>query len=235
MELIRNLKSSSLVTGAGVYIFASIINAAIPFLLLPVLTRYLDPAEYGEVAVYQVWVSLIGAVCGLSIQGAASRKYYDYEEPDKKIGEFIAACLMLLVSSTLLAFVLILPFSGWISETLGLAKSWLLIGVPFAFFNFIIQLRLGQWQVRKLPKRFGVFQISLSLLNMALSLALVVVLTLGVVGRLSGYTASVFIFGMLAAFLLWHDGLIKWCWRPKLIKEAAQSLFQTHRVIAEAS
>lgn len=219
--MLTKFKRSSLVSGAGTYILASMINAAIPFFLLPVLTRYLDPSQYGEVAVFQVWVSLIGAVCGLSVHGAANRKYFDYEEPDQRMGEFIFACLVLLVLSSAILFVIIIFSSFLISKFIGLSQEWLLIGVPFAFCNFLIQIRLGQWQVRKQARKFGVFQIAQSLLNMLLSLFLVVVLLMGVDGRLTGYTLSVLLFGTVAVLLLYRDGLISWSWRPDLMREAA--------------
>ena len=80
----------NLAKGAGVYVIASIINAAVPFLLLPVLTRYLSPAEYGEVALFNVWVSLAGALCGLSVHAAANRKYFS-----DKLGNIICSHLAL--------------------------------------------------------------------------------------------------------------------------------------------
>lgn len=220
MSVVSRLRNSSLVSGAGTYMLANMINAAIPFILLPVLTRYLAPSEYGEVAVFQVWVALIGALCGLSVHGAATRKYYDYDDPDQMIGEFIFACVLLLVLSSVVLFILLLPFSGWISDTIGLSKNWLLTGVLFALCNFLVQLRLGQWQVRKRPKKFGAFQVSMSLLNMLLSLLLVVVFSLGVSGRLAGNTTSVVLFGIAALLLLRRDGLLKLTWRPDLMKEA---------------
>jgi O-antigen/teichoic acid export membrane protein len=86
----------------------------------------------------------------------------------------------------------------------------------------LIQLRLGQWQVRKNPKSFGIFQVLVSLLNMALSLILVVVFTLGVTGRLTGHTTSVILSGIAALFLLRRDGLLTLVWRPDLMKEAVK-------------
>lgn len=220
MQRLQKVKSSSLASGAGSYLIASVMSAAIPFLLLPVLTRYLEPAEYGEVAVFQVWVSLIGALCGLSVHGAAGRKYYDYEEPDKYIGEFLTACLVVLVGSSLLVLLLVAPFSGWLSGIIGLSEKWLYLGVFYAFFNFLIQLRLGQWQVRKEPKKYGAFQVSKSLLDMFLSLFLVAGIMLGVTGRLAGQTSATILFGMLGLLMLWRGGLLGMSWRPDLMREA---------------
>lgn len=219
---IRRLKQSTLVTGAGTYLFANLVNAVIPFLLLPVLTRYLEPSEYGEVAVFHVWVALVGALCGLSVHGAASRKYYDYDEPDKYMGEFITSCLLLLVASTTLVLVVVAPLSQWLSEMLGLSRTWLFIGIPFAFCNFLMQIRLGQWQVRKQPKNYGAFQVMRGVTDMTLSLLLVVSLVLGVTGRLSGFTLAAVIFGILAVLLLYRDNLIVKAWRPDLMREALQ-------------
>lgn len=219
--LLGKMKRSSLVSGAGVYFGTSVINASIPFLMLPILTRYLEPSEYGQVAVFSVWVSLIGAVCGLSVHGAAGRKYYDFDNPDEKIGEFITSCLLLLIGSTLLVSLVIVPLAPFLSDVLGLSQKWILIGVCVAFCNFLISLRMGQWQVRKEPLKYGAFQISRSILDVGLSLILVVMLTLGVTGRLGGMTTAVVIFAILALGSLYRDGLVKKSWRPDYMKEAA--------------
>lgn len=220
-SLIGKLKRSSLVSGAGVYFGTSVINASIPFLMLPILTRYLEPAKYGEIAVFTVWVSLISAICGLSVHGAASRKYYDFDDPDNHIGEFITSCLLLLIASTLLVLLVVVPLSPWISELLGLSRQWVVVGVGLAFCNFLISLRMGQWQVRKEPLKYGAFQISRSILDVSLSLTLVVLLTLGVTGRITGMTFTAGVFAVIALILLYQDGLIKKSWRPEYIKEAA--------------
>ena len=40
-------------SGTLIYLVSNVLNAAIPFALLPVLTRVLDPSEYGQVAMFQ--------------------------------------------------------------------------------------------------------------------------------------------------------------------------------------
>lgn len=220
MILLDKIKKSSLVSGAGTYLAASLINAAIPFLMLPILTRYLAPSEYGEVAVFQVWVALLTALCALGAHGAATRKYYDYDNPDIEMGPFITSCILIGgASSAVLLFILLLA-SEWLSDNIGLSVTWLFFGVPFAFSAFIMQLRLRQWQVRQKPVSYGALQISKSMADMLLSILLVVLLGLGATGRITGSTTAVMLCGLLSAFLLLKDGLIKKTWRPDLIKEA---------------
>lgn len=54
------------------YLVSNILNAIIPFALLPVLTRYLSPEEYGEVAMFQTLLGAMTAFVGLSMAGAAA-------------------------------------------------------------------------------------------------------------------------------------------------------------------
>ena len=220
MRFLTKIRSSSLAGGAATYLTASIINSSIPFFLLPVLTRYLEPSEYGEVAVFQVWVSLLGALCGLSVHSAASRKYYDYKQPEEGMRNFIGACLSLLVVSSSIVFLIVAPISGWVSGIIGLSQNWVLCGVLFCVLNFEIQIRLGQWQVRKKALFFGAFQVALGCMNMVRSLLLVVAFPLGVDGRLTGYSVSTLFFGFLALLLLRRDNLLAMSWKPDLIKEA---------------
>src|SRR5690606_34839927 len=70
-------RNPSLASGASIYLLSNILNAALPFALLPILTRYLGPAQYGEVAMFQTFLATLAAFTGLSVQGAAARKYYD--------------------------------------------------------------------------------------------------------------------------------------------------------------
>lgn len=53
--------SRKLFGNAAIYLGANILNAGIPFLLLPILTRVLTPADYGIVAMFSVVVSILGA------------------------------------------------------------------------------------------------------------------------------------------------------------------------------
>lgn len=220
MQLVRQLTGRSLVGNAGTYLAANLINAAIPLLLLPILTRYLEPSEYGEVAIFQVWVALVGTICGLNVYGAANRKFFDYTQWSDELAEFIFSCLVILLLSSLCVLAVAVLISGWLAEILGLAKTWIVIGVVFATAGFLVQLRLGQYQVRNQARSFGALQVFRAVLDMAMSICLVVVFVLGVSGRLTASTFAAVAAGIIAILLLCRDGLVRWTWRPDLMREA---------------
>lgn len=169
---------------------------------------------------FQVWCSLLAVLCGLSTYSAATRKYYDYDQPDEYMGAYISACVSILLISSLLIAAFLLPSLAFLSGLLGLPEIWILVGILFSAGNFLVQLRLRQWQVRRNPARYGRFQVGLSLLNAGLSLMLVVVFAKGVEGRLIGIFASTLLFGLLGAILLWRDKLLTVTWRPDLMRDA---------------
>lgn len=220
MKLLKKIVGNELFRGSFGYLLASIATSSIPFLLLPILTRYLTPSEYGEVAMFTVWVSLMGALCGLSVHGAASRKYFDVQESKEELGQFIFMCLLILCSTTFLLSCITFFIAPQLSEIVALSPKWLVAGVICAGLGFLVQLRLGQWQVRKRVKSYGVFQISQALVDMSLSLLFVVVLYLGSAGRILGITVTTAIFALIALFLLSRDNLVKISWQPSKAKEA---------------
>lgn len=219
--MLSKLKGKTLLAGSAVYLVSNILNAIIPFALLPVLTRYLSPEEYGEVAMFQTLLGALTAFIGLSMHGAAGRKFYDGNLGKEELAEFIGACLQILLATSLISLVVLLAFSNQFVGWLGLDKQWILLAVLVTASTVIIQLRLGQWQVRKQAVKYGTLQISQSLLNVTLSLGFVVVLSKGSDGRISAQVWAAALFALMALWLLKRGNLLSFLrWRPDYIREA---------------
>lgn len=89
----------------GIYLFSSFLNGIIPFLILPVLTRFLSPSDYGIVAMFSVLITFLAPFTGLSVHGAVYRKYFDLDE--KEIAVYIGnVCFVLLTSSLITGLIL---------------------------------------------------------------------------------------------------------------------------------
>ncbi|MEA1081418.1 lipopolysaccharide biosynthesis protein [Marinobacter qingdaonensis] len=215
------LKGNSLIKGSAVYLFSNILNAAIPFALLPVLTRFLEPAEYGQVAMYQVLLGILGAFVGLNVAGSVARKYYDDFLKTDDLQRFIGACFQIMLLSGAVIFVLMIIFGTDVAFWMGLPVGWVYLAVLVSMAAFAVRLRLLQWQVRKQAVRYGEFQVSQGFVNMALSLTLVVGLLLGSEGRIIALSFTTILFALAAIGLLFRDRLINFLsWSPRLIKDA---------------
>ena len=209
-----------LVSGASTYLLANIVTSAIPFALLPVLTRHMAPAEYGQVAMYQVWLTALGGVIGLSVHGAASVKYFDDGANDRELGRFIGTCFQILLLTTAVALAIAWPLRHALAGWLGLQPEWVLWGVLVAAAGFVVQMRQNQWQIRHQPVPYGVLQIGSGVANAGLSLLLVVMLLQGAQGRVDAQNWTMVGSALVALWLLLKDQLLAWTWRPDHWREA---------------
>ncbi|KPA96679.1 lipopolysaccharide biosynthesis protein [Pseudomonas asplenii] len=189
------------------YASANVINSAIPFFLLPVLTRVLSPGEYGIVAMLTTVMSVLSAFTGLSLHGAVSVRYFDRETNHPR---FLGTSLAVLSGSTLLTLLVVFFVSSPLSRWVNLPVEWLLVAVLASAAQTIMQIRLVVWQVKNQVLRYGIFQISQTLFNLSLSLGLVLVLGMGWEGRGLGLVSAVFLFGLLALYSLQRAGGIDW-------------------------
>ena len=212
---------SNLFKGTSIYLLSNIINLIIPFLLLPILTRYLTPAEYGQMAMFLMVVSGFSAFVGLSVHGASSRKYFDFQNDKLVLSEFNASCLQILTISALCFLFFVNVFRDELVSYLNIPERWLYSAIFISYAFFIIELRLSQWQIRNKAKEYGLLQVTRSLLNMLLSLILVIMMFKGVEGRIEAMTITAFMFSTISLYLLYKDKLVVFkSWNLSYIKEA---------------
>ncbi|QPE17508.1 oligosaccharide flippase family protein [Providencia rettgeri] len=204
----------------SVYLLANILNSSIPFFLLPVLTRVLPPDEYGQIAMFQVLLTSVTMFIGLNAIGAINRKYYDDNLGNNTLREFNGSCLQILFISTLIPLVLTYFLSKQLSYFFSIPTNWIYISIIISALTFLMNLRLGQWQIRGSSIRFGILQVSFSLINMILSVIFIVFWHHGANGRVNAQLISAVIVGLLSIILLYQDKLIHFfIWRPEQIKE----------------
>jgi O-antigen/teichoic acid export membrane protein len=217
----KNLFAGGLLTGSATYLVSNLLSAAIPFLLLPVLTRYLAPVQYGQVAIYQTLLAAVVAFIGLTANGAAAVKYYENDVTAIELKYFVGSCFLVLAGTTAMALLIAAIFLGPLSTWLGLEAHWIFLSVVVACATFTVSMRMTQWQIRKQAARYGGFQVANSLTNMLLSLILVVGLQQGAQGRILGLSIAPLCFAALALFLLYREGLLGFTWRPVHLREIA--------------
>jgi O-antigen/teichoic acid export membrane protein len=194
-------------TSSSLYFLSNILNALIPFFLLPLLTRYLAPEEYGLVSIFQALTTGLLAFVGLNTVGAALRQFYD-ESSRPRLAIYIGACFKVLLVTTLITLGVMLIFQNMASELTGLSLKWLLLAVLASAGLFAVNMRLGQWQVKGEALKYGSLQISVGAMNAVVTLVLVVLLGMGADGRMAGILVAPLLMGCIAVYLLRRDGLL---------------------------
>lgn len=208
-------------SGSLTYLAANLVSAAVPFLLIPVLTRHLTTAEYGQVGLFMALVTGLATLTGLNTNGAAARKVYDDLAP-AELSNFVGACLQIMLASTTLVLLLALALGDAPARWLGLEPRWVLGAIAICAASYLVNLRLTQWQVRRQAAHYGGLQVLQSLLLMGLTLLLVVGLDTGAEGRIGAQLVAATACMAIAFHSLRRDGLLGWAWRPAYLREALQ-------------
>jgi len=212
--LLAKIFHSNLFRAAGTYGFFSLINSAIPFLLLPVMTRYMTPNDYGMVAIFTMMVSLVIPFVGLNSHGAYSRAYFSPNRFDAAsyMGTIISFSFFSLIVICMVFFV----FKLEISSAFLFPPEWLW-AVPIASFGILMsQMIQISYQVRQQPQAYGVFQNSRTLLEITATIFFVVVFGMGWVGRVLSIVFVSLVFLFFGFFILIKNKWIYFCFKKNI-------------------
>jgi O-antigen/teichoic acid export membrane protein len=182
-----------------IYLLGNISNGIVPFLLLPVLTRYLTPAELGMVVSYQLLFSLCAALSTLNLNGAVSVEYF--KGGTDRLGAFVASCLAIMLVGGLLVTSAVVMLASSLA-VFELSRSWLFWCAISAALSGSSAIVLVIWQSAERPLPYIVFQFGQTFLNALMSVALVVYVGSGADGRLVGLAVPIILFGLASLFWL---------------------------------
>lgn len=150
---------------------------------------------------------VLSAFVGLSVHGAVSVKYFD---PSIDHPRYLATSLMVLVTTTVFAVLIIILFNKHLSHNIGISLEWMITAVLASAAQFVVQLRLLMWQVSHNALKYGIFLVSQTVINLAVSLFFVLCLGYGWTGRGVGMASSMFLFGFISLLSMQTSGMIRW-------------------------
>ena len=201
-----------------IYMFAEIINKAVPFLLLPILTTYLTPKDYGIVATYTAYISILAVFVQLSMPGAVNVNFFKLSKENLKI--YIINVFLILFSTAFIILSIIYLFQDELSTKFDIKPLWLLLGGIVVFAQSFTLINLVLWQAEQNPKSYAIYQLSFMLINTLFVLLFVVYYKLGWEGQLIGQTLAVFIFFILSLLFIFKRGYLGFSMNLDYVKDA---------------
>ena len=166
ISFFKKFKGSELAKNSMLFTLFNYINAIIPFLLVPFLTRKLEPDQYGIIASYGILINGISPFISLSLTGLIYKIYSEDNSP-VNLGSRLSNIIFLNVSSTFIVLLTVYFFNYHITSVLKVPYEWVLNAVFFALGQCIISIQLCLWQIEKKIMSFGFFIITQSLVNIS--------------------------------------------------------------------
>lgn len=194
-----SLKRNKLVVDGGIYVFFNVLNRALPFLLLPILTSYIDPFGFGIISIVALIVTICTPVLGLCSSTVLFQRYFTLSRRD--VSQFVNDSLKLTIFYTSIVMAMAFGFSNSIKGLTGLDLIWLELGLLSACMGMIVTVTTTLFLIRKQARNYGLFQLTSVLVNLGLTLLLVVLLDLSWQGRIYAVTASACLAALLAVYI----------------------------------
>jgi O-antigen/teichoic acid export membrane protein len=208
MKILRN---------GAIYVVANVMSAAVPFLLLPILTRALGPDEFGQVVSFALLVTLCLTLSGCNAHAALGVIWF--KQPRDELPHYVGAALVLALASTaVIAASAGIGLVLWPGLGAGLTPAWGVVAALTAGANVILQCRLVLWQSQQKALQSAALQFTASALNLALSLAAVFLLGWGAAGRNAGIAVSAGLLACAAIYLFQMAGEVRWSVRRDQVR-----------------
>lgn len=117
-------------------LLATLFLRGLPFITTPIFTRLMQPSDYGQIATFGSWVSVLSVIIGLGAEGAIPLAKIDFD--DKEFNKFNSSVLFLSFIVFSLCFIFAIPFYGVLSNLLGFPKTFIPLIILTSFFTFSI-------------------------------------------------------------------------------------------------
>jgi len=83
----------------GIYLLGSLLARAVSFIMLPIYTRNLTPADYGVIELLSMIIDLVGLLLSLRIGQSIYRYYFKYEDEAERKQVLFSAYATTMITS----------------------------------------------------------------------------------------------------------------------------------------
>ncbi|MFD1551227.1 hypothetical protein DNU06_13095 [Putridiphycobacter roseus] len=204
--MLKKLRKNKLVFSIGSYTMVNLINQGIPFLMLPILTNYLSPTDYGILTNIESLITITVTLIGINFAAAFSRHFVN-ENFD--VNGYFKTGLKVIFFSFLLVSLLYFFLADFIYQFTAIPIYIIRFISIYALLNVVLEGLLTLWRMEEKPFHYGILRISKTLIEVTISVSLVVGLEYNWQGRFIGLCIGVFACSLFALFYLVKMGVFK--------------------------
>lgn len=200
IKFLSKILNNSLAKSTMVYTTGDAIGKAIPFFLLPIVTRYLTTSDFGILSNFSVAVQIFTAICALNTYSALTVSYYTLNEEERP--HYISNLIYLMCMLALVCLVGVTLFSKHITHMLGISLPWQILAIVSSLATSIFMLYTSVLRMEKRSVMFSGVQALQALVAALLAIYFVVILRWNWQGRVLSMVAGALLSLMLSLWLL---------------------------------
>jgi O-antigen/teichoic acid export membrane protein len=179
-QLLR-LSKHSLIYGIG-----ALVSQIVGFFLIPLYTRYLSPADYGNLEIFTITMSTIAIIVPLGVTAGLAMSYYESDDVERRKTSLGSAWIFLTVISFCVVALLEALAGNFSSVFFGSGEYTSYFRVIFlaVFFDASVTLALLALRVQERSTRYVVITLIRLVMSVGLNILFIVGLHKGVLGIL---------------------------------------------------
>lgn len=193
---------------SSIYTLTSFIVAGIPFLLLPVLTDYLTPKDYGIISLFNSSVRVIMPFITVGIITSISLEFFKLKK-----AEFVSYFSSVLIIPVIAFFLVLIGtafFGQYFADLIGVDSIiWVFLIPLLALFSTSEEVALIILRNQKKAFSFGMVKILKAIFEISLSLYLIIVLSFQWEGRIYSWTITAAIASFCSLYFFKKSKLFK--------------------------
>lgn len=198
----------------------NVLNAAVPFFLLPILTAYLLPEAFGMLSLVMMLQAMLLPIISVNFQGLVAIEYSKLSETEFR--NFISSIIWLPISGFVLVFPLLYFAKGAIATLFNIPEFWVTSSAAFVLLQALPMLMPAIFQARQKVFAYGAYKIGMTVINVALSLLFIITLKYGWEGRMWGLLGALVIFNVASIIILLKQKLLQFGFDANYYKQAVR-------------
>lgn len=200
--------AARILRASSVYGLANLGIRALNFLLLPVYTRFLTPADYGVIVLAETLAMFLVQAIGMGFDASLQRLYFHYVDDSRALSSYIGSVLKFALVLQASFLVLALTVGPWLQHAIAprafVPFRYIVIALATAAATQFFSYRLVLYQAEHRPWGFAILSLLSFGLTASLSIALVAFARRGAIGMLAGKLVAAVICLVIVIVLSWH-------------------------------
>lgn len=189
-----------LLNQSGIYLGASLLSKAAPFLLLPVMTRYLSPAEFGALSLFLLINSCVGAFVGMNIHANISKSFFSLSRSE--LSELVGNILVIMFAAAVFITVLLVGVMPFTESAFSLPISSFLLMPLLSFMMMVNTINLTILRNEGRAYVYGLFEVACTFLTISITVCLLLFFDSGWYAQVVGLLITYGVFFFIAIFYM---------------------------------
>lgn len=183
----------------------SFINRGISFVLLIILARYIMPAEYGRLSLFNTIVQLLGFFIALSCQGYFTISYF--QRKGELFRQDVSSIVLIMAGCTVVCSVILLFSQDALARFAELPPLYLWFALIICVGEVFFYLLMDLMRIQEKVLRYGLLSCGFAVISFALSIYMVVYKGLNWEGRIYTHLIIAVVSGLLGFGVLAYKRL----------------------------